>query len=371
MMAAIRERMDRFFGRGDSSIFVPVMDGALKPNERLDALDTPFRLAAVDNLTVAGGRLLASSGGALFRLDPDADPVEVTRFADDISALAADPAGRIAVGLASGRVMILDNNLTTVGTETAIPCPTALLFGDDGTLWVASGSARNRPDEWQRDLMTHGKSGGIHRWRVGDGPAEQIAGGLAWPNGLALTGDGGLIVSESWAHRLVRVGMNSAPNAAAVAKTTLKNLPGYPARIVPATGGGFWLAVFAPRNQLVEFVLKETEYRERMVATIDPEYWIAPCLRSGKDFREQLQGGGVKQMGVLKPWAPTRSYGLVVKLDPDLAPVASLHSRANGHVHGITSLALLERAGGMQLLIGAKGDNAVIALAEQEACDDG
>ncbi len=366
MMAAIRERLDRFFGRGESGIFVPVMDGALKPNERLDTLDVVFRLSGVDNLTLTGGHLLASSGAALMRLEEGGDLVEITRFAGEISALAADQAGRVAVGLASGRVMVLAENLTDVLAETTIPCPTALLFGDDGTLWVASGSARNRPDEWQRDLITHGKSGGIYRWNVGDAPAEQIARGLAWPYGLVLDGDGGLIVSESWAHRLVRVTLDGAT----VAPTGLKNLPGYPARIIAATGGGFWLTVFAPRNQLVEFVLKETEYRERMVATIDPKYWIAPCLRSGKDFREQLQGGGVKQMGVLKPWAPTRSYGLVVKLDPDLMPVASLHSRANGHVHGITSLALLERAGGAHLLIGAKGDNAVIMLPEKEASDD-
>jgi len=367
MMAEIRERLDRFFGRGDSSIFVPVMDGALKPNERLDALGTAFRLNGVDNLTVAGGHLLASSGEALIRLEEGVDPVEVTRFADDISALAADQAGRVAVGLASGRVLALAENLTDVLAETAIPCPTALLFGGDGTLWVASGSARNGPDEWQRDLMTHGKSGAIHHWSVGDRPAEQIARELAWPCGLVLAGDGGLIVSESWAHRLVRV---QPDGATTVAPSVLKNLPGYPARIIPATGGGFWLTVFAPRNQLVEFVLKETEYRQRMITTIAPEYWIAPCLRSGKDFREQLQGGGVKQMGVLKPWAPTRSYGLVVKLDPDLMPVASLHSRANGHVHGITSLALLERVGGAHLVIGAKGDNAVIMLPEKEASDD-
>ncbi len=32
----VKDRIDYFFGRGKHSIFVPVMDGALKPNEFLD-----------------------------------------------------------------------------------------------------------------------------------------------------------------------------------------------------------------------------------------------------------------------------------------------------------------------------------------------
>ena len=43
----------------------------------------------------------------------------------------------------------------------------------------------------------------------------------------------------------------SAPQA------VLSDLPAYPGRIAPARDGGFWLALFAPRNQLVEFVLRE------------------------------------------------------------------------------------------------------------------
>ena len=50
-----------------------------------------------------------------------------------------------------------------------------------------------------------------------------------------------------------------------------------------------------------------------------------------------MQGGGLKQLGILKPWAPTRSYGLVVRRDAEGEPRASFHSRADGRRHGITS----------------------------------
>jgi hypothetical protein len=46
------------------------------------------------------------------------------------------------------------------------------------------------------------------------------------------------------------------------------DLPGYPARISPAQAGGSWLAVFAPRRQIVEFVLREPAYRKRMLQEV-------------------------------------------------------------------------------------------------------
>jgi hypothetical protein len=64
-------------------------------------------------------------------------------------------------------------------------------------------------------------------------------------------------------------------------------------------------------------------------------------------------------MGMLKPWAPTRSYGLVVRLDRDLQPVASFHSRADGKRHGIASC-LVE---GDRLLAASKGGNEVLVCA--------
>jgi hypothetical protein len=138
-------------------------------------------------------------------------------------------------------------------------------------------------------------------------------------------------------------------------ETALDNLPGYPARQCRGFSGRNWLAVFAPRSQLMEFVLKEALYRETMVNEIsDPNLWIGPALSSGNTFLEPLQGGAVKQMGILKPWAPARSYGLVVQLNADFLPVSSFHSRADGRNHGVTSC--VELAGGQLLSTSAGGD---------------
>jgi hypothetical protein len=95
-----------------------------------------------------------------------------------------------------------------------------------------------------------------------------------------------------------------------------------------------------------------------MMATVDPKYWIAPALSSGHDFIEPLQQGGVRQMGQLKPWAPARSYGLVVRLDADFQPLFSLQSRVGGDHHGVTAVAEFQGS----LLVLSKGASKVLRI---------
>ncbi len=71
-----------------------------------------------------------------------------------------------------------------------------------------------------------------------------------------------------------------------------------------------------------------------------------------------MQGAHLRTMGVLKPWAPPRSYGLVIRLSPEGMPLYSLHSRVDGVNHGIVAAA--EVAGFLYLL--AKGPGRLMRL---------
>jgi hypothetical protein len=181
--------------------------------------------------------------------------------------------------------------------------------------------------------MGKNASGSVWRVDLAAGRASKLAGDLAFPYGILATAPGGgVVVAESWRHRLIRI----RPEGGAV-EPVLTKLPGYPARLAAGADGGAWLCLFAPRNRLIEFVLEEDHYRADMMREVERSHWIAPALSSGAGFLEPLQCGGVKTMGIHKPWSPTRSYGLLVRLDGNLRPVASFHSRANGRRHGITS----------------------------------
>ena len=347
--------LDIFRGK---AVTIPPMDGALKPNTALDDAPAVLEIDAPDNLCSDGERLIFSSGDQVLALDPrTADIREIHRFDATVTALAVSAAGDLAIGLDNGELGLMPRE----GAPRELPatanlaCPTALAFDPSGVLYVAQGSARHRPSDWAVDLMSKNAFGSV--WRIDRGVAALVVQGLAFPNGiLVVPGQRGLIVSESWRHRLVGIPAHGDQKIEPI----LSKLPGYPARLSPAADGGAWLALFAPRNRLIEFTLLEDTYRTQMMREVPREYWIAPALASGTTFLEPLQCGGVKTMGVHKPWSPSRSYGLVVKLDTSLRPVASYHSRANGRRHGVTSVAEV----GGRVFAAAKGGNAILDITD-------
>jgi hypothetical protein len=364
MIQVLKRLYADFRGFDEVGSAVPMMDGPLKPNTALDTAPVALRLPGIDNLIATPDGLLASQGATLLRLTLQPGGALAVEQQQDLPAqiacLATDGQGAIAVGLDGQGVSLQGGRhdgamIAELDGGTRLRAPTAALFLDPDTLVVANGAADAPAADWKRDLMNRRASGSV--WRIALGGAKpqvtQLAGNLAFPYGLALGKDGTLLVSESWRHRVVAID----PITPKPSRIVLADLPAYPARIVPAEGG-YWLALFAPRNQLVEFVLREEEYRRRMVATIDPAYWIAPALSSGASFLEPIQGGARKKLNMLKPWSPSWSYGLVVRCDQAMHPLASCHSRADGSVHGVTSLA---ESGGT-LFVGAKGSGAVVML---------
>lgn len=355
MITILKRAYETFFGAGDAAVTVPPMDGALLPNHALDHADCVAALASPDNLVLSGTDLLFSSGRSLYVLDEGNSPRILETFEGDVLALAADRTRGLAIAVSGKGITFrggtLDGQSISQGFGRA-DCVTALAFDTQGGLLVASGSSQHSADAWSRDLLLLGKSGAI--WRIdATGRSSQIMSGLAWPSGIAALSDRRVIVSESWRHRLIQLGDDR--------KIVADNLPAYPGRISEADGGGFWLSMFAPRRQMIEFVLREPTFRNRMMAEIEPELWMAPALSSGKTFREPLQGGAVKQLGVLKPWAPSRSYGLIARLDDNFIPGMSYHSRADGVRHGITSGVSI----GDRLLVTSKGGDVLLSLSTE------
>ncbi|ESX11742.1 hypothetical protein NKH85_31240 [Mesorhizobium sp. M0924] len=336
--------LDMFRGK---AVTIPPLDGAFRPNTRLDDAPVFAGLIEPDNLLVADGRLLASSGNAIYSLAAEVEPKVVETFPSPITALALSLSGELTVGLESGKLLVAGKE---VSLPSGVSCITALAYAEDDTLWLANGSAEHAPSLWAADLMKKGASGSLWRRDAAGGGFRKVAGEIAFPYGLHPTGRD-VLVSESWRHQLVRF-----DGATGSRSTVLTHLPGYPARLAPAGDGGAWLALFAPRNRLIEFVLQETHYRRDMIDQVPPAYWIAPALASNRSFLEPLQCGGIRTMGIHKPWSPSRSYGLVVKLDRTMQPQFSLHSRADGTRHGICSVA--EKDG--LLFIASRGGDCVL-----------
>jgi hypothetical protein len=356
-MIPFRKAMDRWLGRGEASITTPPMDGAFRPNDRLDAAGAILETPAPDGLAITSQGLIVSSGRSLLRVDKGTS-TPVASFDAEITALTGLPDGGAAVGLNDGRIIFVGGQYDgrTIAANARASCITALAPAMDGALILANGSATNGPAEWRRDLMEKNASGSVWRLEPSSGLATQLAGKLAYPNGLIDEG-AAIVVSQSWRAALTRIAPGDGGRGVAV----LENLPAYPGRLSRGADNVTWLALFAPRSQLVEFVLSEDRYRRRMISEIEADHWVAPCLRAGRSPLEPTQQGGVRQLGVLKPWSPNRSYGLVARLDGAYRPSMSLHSRANGRRHGVTSCLSF----GGRLYFCAKGDGIVASCADE------
>ena len=385
MIAAMRQFGDWILGRGEASITIPIFDGALKPNQILESAEVVAEFEDASDIASDGEGILVADGSRVVRVIPPHSNGEVPasyagggvisptetaapdpsvadyratspyEWGGTVTALCALPDGGVAVALDGKELRVkggaFDGFASKGPTSTPFHAANAITRLGDGRLAVTDGSLQQPCDHWVHDLMGRGGSGRLITVDPKDGQARELARGLEYAFG-ACPMNGDILVSESWRHRLVAIG-NGRP------RPVLTRLPVYPSRLVPATGGGFWLTAFIARTQLVEFVLRENAYRRRMMKEISPEHWIAPRLRSGESYLEPMQGAHLRTMGVLKPWAPPRSYGLVVRLSAAGQPIYSLHSRVDGSNHGVVAAAELD--GALYLL--AKGPGRLLRLA--------
>ena len=359
MIPALEDFFDSILGRGDAAITVPPFDGPLKPNQLLEHAEVVGEFADPEDLAIIDGALYLADGQVLRRCG-GASSREVRRFDRGITALAALPGGGLVVALGGKEIRVLSSAEGTdagkVISGGGMHAVNALAARPDDSMLATDGSENEPYEDWGRDLLNRGRSGRLLSIDPGTGEIKVRASGLHHAFGVAARGND-VLVSESWRHRLVTVAANGA------LRPVLDQLPVYPSRIVPASDGGFWLTAFIARTQLVEFVLRESGYRKRMMREVPPEFWVVPRLRSGRSFREPMQGAHLKTMGVVKPWAPPRSYGLVIRLADDCAPLYSFHSRVDGENHGVVAAAELNGA----LYVLAKGPRRLLRLQLTEA----
>lgn len=340
---------------------LPVMDGAWTPNRGLDeALPLGPDLPGADDLVADGeGGAWVSAGDTLWHFGGEdlGTRRAHARLPGEAGALAR-VGEALYVGVADCGVLKLDATGCEVARLTAVDgqpltCVTALASLPDGRLLITQGSAQHPPARWCHDLMEKRASGRVVLASADLTQARTLKAGLAWPAGVLVQADGSALwITESWRHAVHRLGLDGE------LRPLLRNLPAYPARLAADGQGGAWLGLMAARTHLVELVLREREFREDMLATVDPRYWIAPSLRATGHYLEPLQGGALKKLGMMKPWAPPRSYGLVALLAADATPLRSLHSRAGGLHHGVLSAVPV----GRRVLAVSKGGARVLAL---------
>lgn len=361
MLTNVVRDLEQIIFRNRDQHAIPAMDGAVSPNDRLDALPAigdPIP-GADDVAEASDGALYISGGRQVFRLTGPgyATRTVFTEFTGNAGGLAVHPDGRLLVCVAGQGLAAVDasgrQTWLTQAEDQPLHCLTSVAAADDGTIFLTDGSSAWQPEDWCRDLMAKNHHGRLLSCGASLDQPRVLLRNLYYPNGLAIHGQD-LWFTEAWNHRVSRTAIQG--RTIAQPRIVIGNLAGYPSRLGPASGGGFWLALFAVRTHLVEFVLREDAYREDMIRSIPPSLWVAPALSTSNHCHEPMQFGSIKALGIEKPWAPPRSYGLIIRIDEHGDPLESLHSRVGGRYHGITAA----RDVAQGLVIVSKGSGRII-----------
>ena len=365
-MSLLKEIVERIFFPNREVEFIPVLDGAFSANQRLDeARILGSEIIRPDDMVYGeDGALYLSSEQKIYRC------TGINFESRDLLVELPGLAGGLAQ-MQNGHLLacVSGHGLFQISTSgdimrkiesvsgKSLSCLTSVTIANDGTVYATDGSSGNLPEDWLPDLMQNRcPTGRLIAFNSDLSDATVCIDQLNWPAGVVLSQDETEVwISESWSHRLTAYSRNNK-----TLRTIRKNFAGYPGRIIRLQSGDFWITFFAVRTQLTEFVIREREFCEKMMKPVPRDLWIGPSLDGKFNYREPTQIGRIKKLGIQKPWAPPRSYGLVARLDSSGEVIESLHSRVGGHIHGVTSVCAVREA----LLALAKGRNFLVELPE-------
>lgn len=133
-----------------------------------------------------------------------------------------------------------------------------LAIGPDGVVYFTEASRKFSVREYGDtmeatlyDIMEHGGHGRLLAYDPATSALEVLLDGLAYANGVAISGDGSfLLVVEMNEYRVLKYWLRG-PRRGSV-DVLLDNLPGFGDNLKTGHGGRFWLGFAAPRKGIVD-----------------------------------------------------------------------------------------------------------------------
>ena len=172
--------------------------------------------------------------------------------------MAFHPDGRLII--ADGKRGLLSMN--TGNGETTVLASEAdgqtIRFADDVAVtadgrhaWFSDASLKWPYDKSTHAVMEHAGDGRLLRYDSETGKTETVLKGLEFANGVALGPDDAFVlVNETGAYRIQRLWLKG--EKAGKAELFADNLPGLPDNVTFNSTGRVWVALFAPRNPLLD-----------------------------------------------------------------------------------------------------------------------
>jgi len=308
----------------DPAVFHPSaalpMTGALAPNEDLDAVTAiPLEIGfgPEDVAVGADGSLYGGlEEGEIIKVAPDGTQSVLVNTGGRPLGLAWDSAGNLIVADAEkGLLSVSGQGGVHVLAADADGIPFGFTddvdIGPDGVIYLSDASWKYGKADLYADILETRPYGRLIAYTPATGEIRVLLRDLYFANGVAVDPDGRFVlVNETWAYRVTRYWLKGPK--AGTHDVFADRLPGFPDGISAGPDGRFYVAVYAPRNPLVDRVHR------------------SPFLKSLL----------YKLPGFLQPGP--KKYGFVLEMDSDGRIVRSYQDTDGSHAPIITSVEAVE-----------------------------
>lgn len=117
------------------------------------------------------------------------------------------------------------------------------------------------------EVLEHKGTGRLIEYDAATGESKVLLGGLHFANGVAVgPNDAYVLVTETSAYRITRYWLKG--EKAGTHEVFIDNLPGLPDNISYSEKGRFWVALYAPRNTLLDRLLPGPAWLKKIVARL-------------------------------------------------------------------------------------------------------
>lgn len=172
------------------------------------------------------------------------------KVANDGHLIVADALrGLLKINSQSGILEVLTNS----ADDLPFKFTDDLVIADDGNIYFTDASSKFGPAMHARDdIIEHGGHGRLLKYDPSTKVTSVLLDGLEFANGIALSQDQSfLVVAETGNYDIIRYWL-TGPKADQH-EMFFDNLPGIPDGMSSNGEGTFWVALYAPRNALLDF----------------------------------------------------------------------------------------------------------------------
>jgi sugar lactone lactonase YvrE len=240
---------------------LPALEGDFAENRVLQGMElfaTPGSSGPEDVAVDSEGRVYVGvEQGQILRYDADGSNPDV--FADTGGrplGLDFDNGGNLIVADAVKGLLSID-----AGGDITVLCVEAdgeaLGFTDDvdvdsqNVAWFSDASVKWGHHHVMNEALESRPNGRLVKYDIASGECSNVLSELYFANGVAVSPDDSyVLVNETMRYRTKRVFVRGP--RAGVVETFIDNLPGFPDGISTGADGVFWLAIYAPRNALLD-----------------------------------------------------------------------------------------------------------------------